>query len=223
MRAKDNPFQVSRIESLAVRLPTTWDQLLERLHRLRCRAAIVGPHGTGKTALLLELCRRLEQQGYRVRHLRLSVQCRSLRRAGAPRVLAGISRRDIVAVDGAEQLNWLQWWWVRWVSRRAAGLIITSHRQGRLPTLIGCRTSVELLRDLVDELLEARGQISEDVLRELFDRHQGNIRDCLRELYDRWANGEQLPLVERSTATPVAGANGVRSSGRPVLIEGMKR
>ncbi len=71
---------------------------------------------------------------------------------------------------------------MRFRTRRAGGLVITSHRPGLLPTLYECETSPELLAGIVEELAGEELD-SEEVLA----RHRGNIRDALRELYDRWA------------------------------------
>ncbi|MFO1093892.1 MAG: hypothetical protein U0992_11360 [Planctomycetaceae bacterium] len=70
-------------------------------------------------------------------------------------------------------------------SRRHAGLVITVHTPGRLPTLIDCRTTVALLESRVARLAPDDVDRWRDQLPALFARCDGNIRDCLRELYDR--------------------------------------
>src|SRR6185436_15582003 len=72
MRAADNPFAVRRVLAIRYRLSgETWEGLLERLAALRYRAAIVGPHGRGKTTLLEDLAPRLEALGFRTRTVTL--------------------------------------------------------------------------------------------------------------------------------------------------------
>jgi hypothetical protein len=182
-RPGDNPFAVQRVLEIRYRLPPglTWEDLLDRLAALRWRAAIVGPHGHGKTTLLEDLAPRLEGRGFRVRpislreaHPRLDREDRALLRSLGP--------QDILLLDGAEQLGWFSWMGVRLRTRRAGGLVITSHRPGLLPTLFECETSPELLASIVGELVGADVEIGE-----LHAQHGGNIRDALRELYDRWA------------------------------------
>lgn len=98
-----------------------------------------------------------------------------------------VDLRTIILLDGAEQLSRWQWFRLRRQTRQAAGLVITDHAPGRLPTLLECRTSPELLSEIVSELLgdEARGCFprAEKLLRD----HRGNIRDVLRALYDERA------------------------------------
>jgi sugar phosphate isomerase/epimerase len=183
MRARDNPFTVQRIHALSYRLEgTTWEALLERLEALGFRAALVGPHGHGKSTLLKEIAARLETRGLRVRKVLLHEGDRWLTREQRRTLLQGVTPRDLVLLDGAEQLCRPAWLHLQWRSRRAAGLLVTSHRPGLLPTLHECRTGPALLAALVGELLGKKGE--EIQVEELFTRHRGNVREALRELYD---------------------------------------
>src|SRR5215210_193427 len=143
VRARDNPFASDRVERLRYRLPEglSWDQLLERLAALRWRAALVGPHGRGKTTLLEELAPRLTARGFRVR----TVTLRQEERGVDWKRLRDLGADDILFLDGAELLGRFAWLRVRFFCRRAAGLIVTSHRPGLLPTLLECSTTPELL------------------------------------------------------------------------------
>ena len=177
MRARDNPFASDRVESLRYRLPEgmTWDRLLERLAALRFRAALVGPHGRGKTTLLEDLARRLTARGFRVRTITLR---QDERRVDWKR-LRGIGADDVLFLDGADLLGRIDWLRVRFHCRRAGGLIVTSHRAGLLPTLLECDTTPELLADLVRELTGEELETGE-----LFARHGGNLRQAFWEMYD---------------------------------------
>jgi hypothetical protein len=84
-----------------------------------------------------------------------------------------------VFVDSAEQLGWLGWRELRRLTVAAGALLITTHRRGHLPTVFVCRTSPELLGELVRELTGEPRDCSA-----LWRRHRGNIRLALRELYD---------------------------------------
>lgn len=184
MKARENPFASDRIESLRFRPQGwTWGELLTRLDTMRFRAAIVGPHGSGKTTLLEELSSRLEATGRRCRMASLHSHARRLDDATWRRLTDGLDDRDVVLVDGAEQLSAIGWSMFQLRCRRAGGLLITTHSPGRLPTLVQTTTSPALLRELVGDLTNTR---SDDDLHadSLLLRHRGNIRDALRELYD---------------------------------------
>jgi len=184
-RPADNPFSSHRIDSLEYRLPEgSWPELTGRLHALGGRAALVGPEGSGKTTLLEELGRRLPGTivlvrlgGSRRRPLATAL-------AALPRSITGDHR---VLVDSGERLGAMAWVRFRRAVRHAGGVVITDHAPGRLPTLIRCRTSPELLAELVAELASAEAGRLGPRLGELFTRHDGNIRLCLRELYDIYA------------------------------------
>jgi hypothetical protein len=186
VRARDNPFRVERLLTLRYRLAGhTWDELLGRLAAYDHRAALVGPHGHGKTTLLEELAVRLEGRGFLLRTATLHEGDRRLSAEQEHTLFADLTPCDCLLLDGAEQLSPLSWRRVERRSRAAGGLVVTSHRPGLLPTLLECRTTPELLADLLQQLLgEEAGGLSPE---ELHARHRGNLRDVLRELYDRWA------------------------------------
>lgn len=178
MRAADNPFATHRILRQRYRLDDdAWARLFDRLARLNWRAAIVGPKGSGKTTLLEDLEARLRRRGVRTHLLRLYADQRRLPR-DAPRWGAN----DVVLCDGAEQLSAFDWWRLRLRTARARGLVITTHRAGRLRTLHRCATSPAILRDLTTSLGVPLAAPDGDAL---FARHAGNVRNALRELYDR--------------------------------------
>jgi hypothetical protein len=186
MRACDNPFAVHRVLRQRYRLDDAgWAGVVARLAAQRWRGAIIGPHGAGKTTLLEDLGERLAAQGWRLRWVRLSRESPRLS-PDQRHTLTGLGVRDLVLIDGAEQFGALAWWRVRWRARRAGGLIVTTHTEGRLPTLWRCTTTPNLLRSLVHQL-DVR--LDEDDARALHARHHGNVREALRELYDRAAKG----------------------------------
>jgi ATPase subunit of ABC transporter with duplicated ATPase domains len=186
MKARENPFKTDSVLGVRYRLrDRTWEELFERLKKLNYRAAIIGPHGTGKTTLLEEMEPRLAARGFRVIHLRLDRETRSFEQGFLRRLFTILGERDVILFDGAEQMSRLGWQLFKIRSKRAAGLVITSHRRGMLPTLMECATSSELLREIIRELLggEARCEMTD----KLHTKHGGNLRDALREMYDLYA------------------------------------
>lgn len=200
MRARDNPFAVQRVHAVRYRLAdVSWEGLLERLAALEFRAALVGPHGHGKTTLLEDLGARLAERGFRVRRATLRQGERRLGAVRSAALFRAPGPRDLLLVDGAEQLDPLSWWTLRLRSRGAAGLIVTSHRPGLLPTLHECRTTPELLAGIVMDLA---GTADGEEIAELFVRHGGDLRLALRELYDRSAGLTSPPAARRGSPSP---------------------
>jgi hypothetical protein len=186
VRARDNPFRSERVLSLRYRLGGNWDALLARFERLGRRAAVVGPHGSGKTTLLEDLAPRLREAGFTTRPLRLDTETPRFEPGFLDRFFASLGPRDLILFDGAEQLGALAWHRFERRARAAAGLLVTQHRPGRLPTLVETSTTPELLETLVAQILGDAAELR-PTLPALFERHQGNLRDALRELYDRYA------------------------------------
>lgn len=185
-RARDNPFRVERLHHLSFRgSGFNRRELIERFDRLGRRAAIVGDHGTGKTTLLAELMEDLRSRSEEVISLRLSSDHR---RTAALRVRSwlqeAIGSDAILVLDGAEQLPWRTWRALERKSLEFRGLLITTHRPGRLSTLLQTGSTPELLQELVEELTGVPLTDRAPAIRDLFRRHRGNLRDCLRTLYD---------------------------------------
>ena len=188
MRARDNPFRTERVLQIRYRMrDTTWPQLLARLERLRFRAALVGPQGAGKTTLLEDLQERLSQTGFGTLCIRLDDEQRSFESRFLDSLFGGLTGNEIILFDGAEQMSPLAWWRFQRRSRRARGLIITTHRPGRLPTLLECRTTAELLAGIASELLGEDLERVQSKAEMLYQKYRGNLRDALREWYDHHA------------------------------------
>jgi hypothetical protein len=186
MTARNNPFASRCIERLTFQFEPgdDWGALLARLESNRWRGAIVGPHGTGKTTVLEQIAPHLRARGFQPRMV-------ALREGYRFRDIAEIFQRSaavapaFILLDSGERLTVLQWLLLRMITGRAAGLLVTQHSRGRLPTVLEMNASPKLLRDLVGELcaVDFHGL---DV-HELFQRHGGNIRECFRELYEHAA------------------------------------
>jgi hypothetical protein len=205
MRARDNPFATDRVLRIRYELPDgDWPGLLARLDRLDYRAAIVGPHGTGKTTLLEDVQERLHAAGVPVVSLRLDAEHQNFARGTLEECFATVTQEHVICLDGAEQLTPFAWSSFKRRTLVARGLLITSHRTGMLPTLITCTTNPDLFEQIVARLLPASppdGTSPASPLtlptpdtpptpptpRDLFLKHDGNLRDALREMYDWYA------------------------------------
>jgi len=183
MRARQNPFRVERIQAVPYRFQDgiCWPDLLARLEALQFRAAIVGPEGSGKTTLLEELSRKLGGLGFKV------ILCSAKSGHAAEVVPRRLQGSELLLLDSAECFGAWEWLRLKWASRRAAGLIVTAHRTGLLPTLIQCRTTPELFRQIVGNLVGHEGQLPSGMLDAIYRKHKGNVRNALRQLYDGWS------------------------------------
>jgi hypothetical protein len=172
----ENPFRSERLEALAFRFPAgdSWPAFFARLADAGGRGALVGAKGSGKTCALEELAGHLRTRGLPVTLVRLSVG------TPAPWSLT-VRPGQALLIDGAEQLSWPAWLWLRWRAQRAAVFVVTTHRPGRLPALLHTRATPALLAELVAELAPSAAIPQ---LPHLFALHAANLREVLRALYD---------------------------------------
>jgi hypothetical protein len=172
---------------------------------LKYRGSVIGPHGSGKTTLLEELSRRIAEAGYTVHQIRMDAQLREIPPEERRRIYQHLGEKDIIVLDGAEQMSTYAWLLFRWKSRKCGGLIISTHVAGRLPIVWQCRTSVELLADIAAQLLGVeRHRVLKDA-ELLFARHRGNLREALREWYD-WAACPNWGIAAQTIETNVPAA-----------------
>ena len=210
MKARENPFRSDRVLQFHYRLQgESWESLLARLERLNYRAAIVGPEGTGKTTLLGDLAARLAAKGFTLKPLTLTRERRVFRPERLRPFFSGLAPPDVVLLDGAEQMGQLAWYRFNRACRRAAGLVITTHHPGRLPTLIECSTDPDLLQWIVGELLGEQAAAWRDTAERLYLAHDGNLRDVLRAMYDLFAERQA-----HQSPTPSPGAAAISSRRR---------
>lgn len=192
--ARRNPFRTERLEALAFQPQgTSWSQLMLDLAATNHRAAIVGPEGSGKTTLLEQLAARLRQQNHRIRHVRINADGELWGCTSLVNWTSALTLEDTVLVDGADHLPRRAWRHLQRQARLGRGLIITSHRNGMLPTLISTQTSPSLLSDLVRQLVdETTFEELSGRLPDTFRQHRGNLRTSLLSLYDTMAVGLHL-------------------------------
>jgi hypothetical protein len=172
-----------------------WEELLDKFESLERRGAIVG-EGRAKTALLEDLLGRLSGRGFRFRGVALLPGERRLDDQQRETLFARLQSGDLLWIDGADALSRLSWLRVRRESRAAAGLLVTSDREGLLPTLYRRTADADVLSEIVREATgagtERFGYRAEDLMR----RHNGSVREALRELSKisaRLARGFRAP------------------------------
>ena len=116
---------------------------------------------------------------------------------------------EVVTLDGAEQLGLGERLRFRHGIRRAAGVIVTSHRPlPWLPTLSRHRVDPELFADWVEHLTSSEGfpcPWSRSQLIVLLARHNNNARDAFRDLFD------QAPQMLDAVSASLGGSNGAGS------------
>ncbi len=188
MRARDNPFATHRLDAIPYQPQgETWEGSLGRLETMGWRGAVVGPEGSGKTALLHDLAPRLEALGFTVRLFRLDREHEALPEKSFAEFARHGSPRLFILLDGAEQLAPTALRQLMRVASAWGGLVMARHREGVLPIWVKCETTPRLLQGLAADLLGERVDGIEELCDELFVTHHGNVRQALLALYDRWA------------------------------------
>lgn len=184
--ARLNPFRTECLDRLAYDPgDESLEAIVDRLKTMNFRAALVGPHGTGKSTCLRAIAGQLPALGltpliHRLDGERLIPSLWSLRRLARQ-----CSRSTVLILDGADHLPPIKARYICRATRSAGGLIITSHAPWHLPTLLTTHGYPELLARLINRLT---GQgLSPDEAQSLLQSREGNIREVLFDLYDQIA------------------------------------
>lgn len=164
-------------------------EALARQVAVHRRAAIVGPHGTGKTTLLAQMRPYLERDA--------PGRCRwATLRSGEPpaelwNTLASVPHGGTMIVDGYEQLGAAQR--LRLIAstwRHGTRLLVTAHRPLRMfNVVVRTGTSRQIARRLATMLLEPFPAYREVMLRAFdaqWDAAQGDIRKLWATLYEEY-------------------------------------
>ena len=181
------------------------EQLLSTLCSCRC-AAIVGPHGTGKTTLLKTLVTELQSHFDRVVWLTLSSATRHRCREIWTTIDGGQKISTCLIVDGYEQLAW----WERCRLIRGLGkrlhlsLIVTCHKRPRLiPTWHQTDWNEPLSRFLTAEKLATVPQAARLTLWSAFENHLKNTAETNLNLRDVWfAMYDEFELIRHQERQP---------------------
>jgi hypothetical protein len=200
----DNPFATcwTRPGAIAFRFDDgqSAEQLLAQLARQGWWGAIVGPHGSGKSTLLEALQPALRDMGRCVHFAALRGGQRRVPRGSLALVGGG---ETLVVVDGYEQLSMMERWRLKRRCRRAkVGLLVTSHGETNVPTLIRLAPDLRLVQRLVTDLAARMSTpVTGADVAASHACHGSNVREVFFDLYDRH---ERLRRAGRTHA--VAGA-----------------
>lgn len=168
--------------------------LANKLEKFGFTSQITGPHGGGKSTLMLELASILQWSNHGVFYYSLHDRQRSFPRKFHEELNSWLNsgshkEKQIIFLDGFEQLSW----WHRAAFRyfcqsRRLGVLLSSHSPVLgIPILYRTSTSRQTLALILDYLLEeSEFPIDENRIDALFHRHRGNIRNVLFDLYDEF-------------------------------------
>ena len=159
-------------------------RLVDRLRGIAWCGQIVGPHGSGKSALLAALVPAIEQAGRRT----LLVELHDGQRRLPLELQSGpdLDRATVLIVDGYEQLGqWQRFRLKRFCRRGELGLLVTVHAPVGLPDLAHTSANLELAQQIVEQLqLGHPPHVTADDVAQRFALHGGNLRELLFDLYD---------------------------------------
>ncbi len=185
---RDNPFATCWTTAGAIPFHflagQTANQFVGRLATQHWRGAIIGPHGSGKSTLLATLRPALFAAGRTIHAITLrDRQCR----LPADFLTSATGTQSLLIIDGYEQLGWptriATWLHCR---TTGVGLLVTSHKPVRIPTLVQLAPDRQLIEQLVDAL---GSQVSTDITRaDIAASHAcygSNVREIFFALYDR--------------------------------------
>ena len=188
-----NPFSTRHVRpgAMAYLFPRGQSEgsLLGRLEENGWWGQIVGPHGSGKSALLAALMTALEEAKRPTLLVELHDGQRSLGKDSWPPL--DPPPGALVIVDGYEQLGLLARWRLKRRCRRSRlGLLVTAHASVGLPDLVRTAAGLDTVERIVTQLLgEDASRISREEIHRRFTLHQGNVRETLFDLYDLYEQG----------------------------------
>ena len=206
----ENPFSARFVRPGAIPFifpaGISLDGLIARWEANSRRGEICGPHGTGKSTLLVAFIEALEARGLSAA---LTVQ-----RAGQRRLPVGWIRdvasrgAQVLVIDGYEQLGWVDRWRLnRFCTKRGMGIVVTAHKPMGFPPLYCTSVDLTLASEVVSRLLGERDwRPSEHAIEQALTAYRGNLREALFALYDDYQREQSrlaaMPQVTSSVDDP---------------------
>ena len=192
MKAHLNPFAPDRVQRLLPFDPellgTTWEQVETRWQSLHCRAAITGPHGSGKTTFLHTFAEHLAKTS----HVETLFFHRNERHLSPEQKEQLAQLKDpahtVLLADGEGHLSLKERRWLRNQSRRMAGYLVARHHRCTLPTLLSLKVTPQLAHQLLRQIHPAEAARRESDLPHLLRKKSGNLRELWLSLYDNYAS-----------------------------------
>jgi energy-coupling factor transporter ATP-binding protein EcfA2 len=160
------------------------ESLVAALAAQNWRGAIIGPHGSGKSSLLVALKPVLEARGRKVISQQLQGGEKQVRWGELD--LAGWTSQVLLIIDGYEQLSsWQRLLLQARCRLSGAGLLVTAHQPVGLQAIFTTKPTAELTQSVVNQLLPEEDVriLASDIERE-FVRTKGDVRETLLALYD---------------------------------------
>lgn len=215
-RPCDNPFNAQRIDSLDyIEFDHTLPEIADRLQQRSYRGAICGPHGSGKTAMLQALGDELMHRGLSPLPLFINSDQRGQLPADWARAIRRAKPTDVLLLDGYDLLPAWARAWALFASRKAGGVVVTTHHTVFLETVARPQTSPVLLNQLVHQLApNIDGELKFDI-DALYRKASGNLRDALRMAYDLYASAG--PYTSETNQNRIAAPAESRKAGLPRL------
>ena len=170
---------------------TSWETIETRWLELRQRAALIGPHGAGKTTFIDAFTLRLRSNDTQVYRLFLNSE-RALISSEQWADLS-LSQGKIVILDGEEQLSFLQRRRFYKLTHNATGVLISRHSKGKLPSLLDFTPRMETLAHCVRTLAPGHYEQLAPHFDQWWAEHNGNIREILLRCYDWMAEMDHNP------------------------------
>ncbi len=188
--ATGNPFSTRYVRPGAIPFlfppETDCESLLRQLRKNGWQGQILGPHGSGKSALVATLIAALRSQAHPIEWFELHDGQRRL--PGGLERLRRLPSGTLVVVDGYEQLSlWNRLQVRRYCRQQGLGLLVTTHAPAGLPTLFATNPNPILAERIVQCLLgEQTWPVSREELHRRYCQHRGDLRELLFDLYDAY-------------------------------------
>jgi energy-coupling factor transporter ATP-binding protein EcfA2 len=203
LQEHSNPFSTKYFQPGAIEYEffgkEYWDSFTRSCRNSHGCSLIVGPHGTGKSTLLMTLKKRLENAEADISVTSLFLHDNGRSAQDFVRSLPSWKRADMLLLDGFEQLSLMRRFQVvAYACCYRKPVIATSHRP-----FPGCkviwRTYVDQNTEqwVIQRLLGERDSTSvESALasqewKESRTKHKQNLRESLFDMYDWWAKNDK--------------------------------